>query len=114
MIYFEDGEWKICNNLVAFNNRGKAQEKYTDNPDRYKNLNEKHDEFEDLQIEEVDWENEILERLEKINEHNIPDGYRSILIRYLKNGELKRYEDNEDKEEELVDIPGDHPLAVLK
>jgi len=116
MLSFKNGEWEVCNYLVTFINREQEQEKYTDNPERYEALEQKHDEFRELKVEEVEWEDELLDRLDKINQHDISDGYRSILTRFLKYGEVTRLKDDGDDEndQELIEVSDDHPLAILK
>ena len=88
MVFYKNGRWHLCNEKVKYMQNGKEIEQYvgSEGHDWWIDFADKWEHTEIIQFIPVEPTQEQLDRLEEINELNIPDGFGSMLSNYVENG----------------------------
>ena len=87
MIYRENNEWKLCPKKVKYQRDDEEiVEEYTNTPIWYTNFAKMWDDFEIIEIVNVEYIQEQIERLEKVK--HMSEGYKEAVVQYVKTGEF--------------------------
>jgi hypothetical protein len=101
MIYYKNNTWNFHNFKVNFENRGNTEEKYTSDKDYWMNMENNNDNITNVAFQEFNPTETQLNRLEEINQQNVPEGFKPYLIRYINTGKLTKIEADEETGNEV-------------
>lgn len=93
MLYYENGEWKICSYIVKYRAHGKKEFKYTNDKDWWTDFVNKWWHHENLVIQNVVPTQAQQDRLVEVNNANIPEGFMAGACDYVESGVLPRDEE---------------------
>ena len=102
MVFYKNGRWHLCNEKVKYMQNDKEITQYVGSEDKqwWLDFEEKWEHTEIIEFIPVEPTQEQVDRLEEINQLNIPDGFGSTINSYV--------------EKELFPEGYTHPLGNLK
>lgn len=102
MVFYKNGRWHLCNEKVKYMQNDKEITQYVGSEDKqwWLAFEEKWEHTEIIEFIPVEPTQEQVDRLEEINQLNIPDGFGSAINSYV--------------EKELFPEGYTHPLGNLK
>ena len=88
MVFYKNGRWHLCNEKVHYTQNGEEITQYvgSEGHDWWVDFANKWEHTGIIEFIPVEPTQEQLDRLEEINELNIPDGFGSMLSNYVENG----------------------------
>ena len=88
MVFYKNGRWHLCNEKVKYMQNDKEITQYVGSEDKqwWLDFEEKWEHTEIIEFIPVEPTQEQVDRLEEINQLNIPDGFGSMLSDYVGNG----------------------------
>lgn len=88
MVFYKNGRWHLCNKKVKYMQNDKEITQYVGSEDKqwWLDFEEKWEHTEIIEFIPVEPTQEQVDRLEEINQLNIPDGFGSMLSDYVENG----------------------------
>ena len=114
MVIYENGKYTPCTYKVTLKNRGREEAHYTKNKEYWEDMVAKHSHLQNLVFKEIILIKEQKNRLQKINEENVPRGFLAEVRKYVREGKfpvgykhpllsIKLLEEKEKYQDELDD-----------
>lgn len=86
MLYRAGNRWALCPYKVTYTQNGETFEKYTHDPQAWRDFADRWAHTEIQSVEEVDYSDAEKERAKEVR--RIPDGFQSDVVNYVKNGKF--------------------------